>query len=93
MNNYSFAIRYIGGLNIPPVRTIAKQVKTKAWVKRYSDKLGKHSDRLTNVGADNRQVIGGMLQAAYGVNIGEQVLSQLDDNHLETIKHNIIGQL
>ena len=91
MSNFSFAIS--NSCNIPPVKTIAKQVKTKAWVKRYSDKLGKHSDRLTNSGANSRHVLGGMLQAAYGVNIGEQVLSQLDDNHLETIKQNIIGAL
>ena len=91
MNNFSFAIG--NSCNIPPVKTLIKQVKTKGWVKRYSNKLGKHSDRLTNAGCDNRQVIGGMLQAAFGVNIGEQVLSQLDDNHLEAIKQNIIGVL
>ncbi len=72
------------------VKTFAKKVKTKKWVKDNLNHLGNWADRLTSANIDNRQVIGGMLQAAYGGNIGLQVEQLLTDDHLKVIRLNII---
>jgi hypothetical protein len=86
---FTFAIS--NTCNIPPVKTIAKQVKTKKWCKQYQSKLGKYQDKMTNSNRDERQIVGGMLHAAYGVNIGEQVLSYLKDSDLNKIRENLIS--
>ena len=86
---FTFAIS--NPCNIPPVKTIVKQVKTKKWCKQYQSKLGKYQDKMTNSNRDERQIVGGMLQAAYGVNIGEQVLSNLQDSDLNKIRENLIS--
>ena len=72
-------------------KTFAKQVKTKKWVKTYQRHLGKYQDKLTNAGSDPVQIIGGMLQAAYGANIGRQVEALLKPEDFEKIKWNIIS--
>ena len=72
------------------VKTFTKQVKTKKWANTYKNKLSKYADKLTNVNADNVQIIGGMLQAAYGVNIGRQVEGLLRDSDFIKIRKNIL---
>jgi hypothetical protein len=72
-------------------KTFAKQVKTKKWVKTYQRHLSKYKDKLTSAGSDPVQIIGGMLQAAYGVNIGQQVEALLKPEDFEKIKWNIIS--
>lgn len=72
------------------IKSFVKQVKTKTWAKTYENKLVKYADKLTNAGADNVQIIGGMLQAAYGVNIGLQIESKLTEKDFEKIKQNIL---
>jgi len=86
---FTFAIS--NPCNIPEIKTIVKQVKTKRWANQHTSKLDKYRDLFTNAGRDNRQVTGGMLHAAYGVNIGEQVLAQLTDDNLIVIRSNILA--
>lgn len=85
---FTFAIP--NNCNIPSIKAIVRKVKTKAWVKLHNKYMDRWQDRLTTAGQDSRMSIGGMLHAAYGVNIGEQVLSLLDNSDLETIRYNII---
>lgn len=85
----TFAIT--GQIDSNIVKCAAKAVKTKRWVKGYIKHLGRCAERLTTANTDNRQVIGSMLHCAYGVNIGEQVLTKLSDDHLIKIKSNIIS--
>lgn len=72
------------------VKTFVRQVKTRVWVSKYKKELSKYHDRLTNANRDDRQIIGGMLQAAFGANIGRQVEEQLTDQDLAKIRKNII---
>ncbi len=72
------------------VKKFTKQVKTKTWVKRNKKHLHNWANRLTSANRDNRQVIGGMLQSAYGVNMGRQIESNLTDENLISIRTNII---
>lgn len=87
MGNFTFALP--SGFDWD-TKTFAKQVKTKKWAKQYSSKLGKYADKLTTANCDNVQIIGGMLQAAYGANIGRQVEQLLKPDDFEKIKTNII---
>ncbi len=73
------------------IKTFVKQVKTKKWINTFSKQLTKYAERLTTANIDNRQVIGGMLQAAYGANIGYQVEQLLTDDNLIKIKSNILA--
>jgi hypothetical protein len=87
MSNFSFAL--------PPgydwnVKKFTREVKTKKWVKTYSKQLAKWHCKLTNAKRDDRQIIGGILQAGYGYNIGNQILEKLTDNDLDKIRKNII---
>jgi len=86
---FTFAIS--NPCNIPPIKTITKQVQTKKWCRQYQAHLGKYQDRMTNSNRDERQIVGGMLHAAYGVNIGEQVLSGLEDSNLNKIRDNLVN--
>lgn len=88
MDNFTFALP--SGYDWD-VKKFAKQVKTITWCKQYRDKLHPCRDRLTNAGCDNVQVIGGMLQTAFGVNIGRQVESLLKPADFDKIAHNIIN--
>lgn len=72
------------------VKTLVKQVKTKKWVKTHQKALVKWQCRLTNEVRDNRQILGGMLRAAFGANIGQQVEEKLTDEDLKKIRLNII---
>jgi hypothetical protein len=72
------------------VKKFAKQVKTKKWVNTFKNDLYRWGDRLTTANIDNRQIIGGMLQAAFGANIGRQVEEKLSDQDLAKIRLNII---
>lgn len=72
------------------VKKFARQVKTKKFAKQFKAQLKNTADKLTNSNCDNRQVLGGMLQTAYGVNIGRQVEVLLNDEDLKKIKSNII---
>lgn len=88
MNNvFSFALP--SGYNWD-VKLFTRQVKTKKWARQFSHKLGKYADRFTNANNDNYQTVGGMLHAAYGVNIGDQILSKLKDSDIAKIRSNII---
>lgn len=73
------------------VNTFVKQVKTKAFVKKHKNDLSKYAYKLTSANIDNRQLIGSMLQTAFGVNIGRQIEDKLTDNDLSNIKSNIIS--
>jgi len=88
MNNFTFALP--SGYDWD-VKTFAKRVKTKAFVKSYKRQLEKTADRLTNANCDNLQVIGSMLQIAYGANIGRQVEALLSENDILKIRNNIIS--
>lgn len=72
------------------VKTFTRQVKTRTWASKYKKELVKYHDRLTRANRDDRQIIGGMLQAAFGANIGRQVEDGLADQDLEKIRKNII---
>lgn len=73
------------------VKTFTRKVKTKTFVKQYKAQLSNTASRLTTAGVDNRQVIGGMLQIAYGANIGRQVEQSLTDADITKIRNNIIS--
>ena len=72
------------------VKTFAKKVKTKAFAKLYKRQLQNTASRLTTANCDTVQIIGGMLQIAYGANIGRQVEAMLKPADFEKIKGNII---
>jgi len=86
--NFTFALN--GNFLDYDINKFAKQVKTKKWVKTFKNDLYKWGDKLTTAGIDNRQVLGGMLQAAFGVNIGKQIEEKLSDDDLAKIRLNII---
>ena len=73
------------------VRKFAKQVKTKAWAKKFKSKLAPYANRFTSEGADLRAIVRGMVTSGYGVNIGEQVNALIPDEALESIKWNVIA--
>lgn len=89
MNNFTFALTHASLVN-EDIKTWSKQVKTLKWCKTHKGSLLRWADRLTSANRDNRQVIGGMLQAAYGANIGKQIEDTLTDDHLVKIRSNII---
>jgi phage-related protein len=68
-----------------------KQVKTKKWVITHASKLGNTASKLTSVDCDKVQIIGGMLQNAYGVNIGQQIEAKLKTNEIDKIADNILN--
>ena len=88
MNNWNFALP--ASFGDWDVSKFTKEVQTKAWVKRFRAKLDVHIDRLTNANSDKVQVIGGMLQSAYGVNIGRQIEAKLSSTAFDKIKRNIL---
>jgi len=87
MNSITFALP--SGYNWD-IKKFAKAVKTKSFVTKHKKHLCLCADRLTSANKDPRQVIGGMLQVAYGANIGRQVEDLLTDTDLKQIKSNII---
>lgn len=88
MNDFTFALP--SGFDWD-TRKFCKQVKTIKWCKQYDSKLGKYRDRLTSANCDKVQIIGGMLQAAYGVNIGQQVAAMLKPADFDKIANNLIN--
>ena len=72
------------------VKTFARKVKTKSWVKLHKNHLLKTYDRLTNANCDINIAIKVMLHNAYGVNIGDQVFEKLKTKDLERIRVNIL---
>lgn len=91
MNNFTFALP--ASYDQYCVKSFVKRVKTKAFVNTYKAQLTNTAERLTTANADVRQVIGGMLQVAYGANIGRQIEDQLSDKDIQKIKHNILAVL
>lgn len=75
------------------IKKFKKEVKTKAWVKKYQNQLGHWVDRLTNANADHVHIIGGLLQTAYGVNIGRQIEESFKPEDFDKIKDNIFQVL
>lgn len=73
------------------INKFTKQVKTKAWVKKFEVHLEHWADKITNTNADEIQIIGGMLQTAYGVNIGRQIEDKLTPEDFKKIKNNILS--
>lgn len=91
MNNFgSFALPYGYDWSLS---NLIKQVKTVKWAKCNAKHLIKYQDRLTNAKRDDRQILGGMLQAAFGANIGRQVEENLTDEDLAKIRLNIIFKI
>lgn len=90
MNDITFALPSGYNWNVDK---FTKEVKTKAWVKLHKDKLSHWVDRLTNANSDKVQIIGGMLQTAYGVNIGRQIEAKLTPEDFQKIKDNIYAVL
>lgn len=86
--NFSFALPSNYDWDI---KTFTRQVKTKAWVTNNKKHLNSWACRLTSNNIDKRQVIGGMLQSAYGANIGRQIEEKLNDDDLTKIRLNIIS--
>ncbi len=72
------------------VKTFVRQVKTRVRASKYKENLAKYHDKLTRANRDDRQILGGMLQAAFGANIGRQIEEQLTDQDLAKIRKNII---
>lgn len=89
MNNFSFALSHSSLVN-GSIKQFTREVKTLKWCKLHKKSLARWADRLTSANRDNRQVIGGMLQAGYGANIGRQIEDQLTDEQLAKIRSNII---
>ncbi|AFK66604.1 hypothetical protein COPG_00008 [Colwellia phage 9A] len=90
MNNNNF-----GSFALPTgfdweVKTFARQVTTRVWCGKFKKHLSKYAEKLTTANSDPRQIIGGMLQAAYGANIGAQVENLLTDEKIAKIKKNIL---
>lgn len=71
-------------------KKFAKRVKTKAFVRDYKSQLSNTACRLTSANYDVVQIIGGMLQIAYGASIGRQVEELLKPTDFEKIRLNII---
>lgn len=88
MSDFTFALP--SGYNWD-VNQFTKQVKTKAWAKKFEHKLGHWADKLTNANRDDVQIIGGMLQTAYGVNIGRQIEAKLKPEDFTKIRGNILS--
>jgi len=88
MNNFSFAIP--AGYDYD-IKTFIKEVKTKNWTKTHRKHLPRYVDRLTTTGADKIQIIGGMLQNAYGANIGRQIEQRLQTKDFEKIVSNLLA--
>lgn len=88
-NRFTFALN--GGYHELNVKTFAKQVKTKTWVRKYKSQLANTASKLTTAHADTVQVIGCMLQIAFGANIGRQVEDLLSVQDMEKIKANILS--
>lgn len=72
------------------IKKFTKDVKTIKWCKQYDSQLERYRELITTQCRDNRQVIGGMLQAAYGANIGKQIEEKLTEKDIEKIKLNLI---
>ena len=72
------------------VKQFAKRVKTKEFARTYASKLSNTASKLTSANCDKVQIIGGMLQVAYGANIGRQVEGKLKPADFEKIASNII---
>ena len=87
-NNFTFVIA--NSCDIPSLSTMVRSVQSKAWAKRYRGRLAKYADKFTNAGNDSRQTIGCLLHAAYGVNIGEQILGRLDIVAISKIRKNVL---
>lgn len=72
------------------LKTFVKRVKTKEFAKTYANKLQNTASKLTSANCDKVQIIGGMLQIAYGANIGKQIEEKLKPVDFEKIAGNII---
>lgn len=72
------------------VKKFSKQVKTLKFCRQYKTQLERTAERLCTSNCDLVQVIGGMLQIAYGVNIGGQVEALLSEGDFIKIRANII---
>lgn len=87
MNKFTFALP--SGFDWD-VKKFSRQVKTLKFARQYKRQLANTADRLTNANRDDVQIIGGMLQAAYGANIGKQVEALLKPEDFAKIRLNII---
>ena len=88
MNNFSFAIP--AGYDYD-IKVFIKEVKTKKWTKIHKACLFRYVDRITTARADKVQIIGGMLQNAYGANIGRQIEQKLQTKDFEKIASNLLA--
>ena len=89
MSNFTFALP--NGGNMPEIKTLVRQVKTKKWAIKFESKLAKHRDRLTTAGIDKRRAIRSVLEDGYGVNIGQQIAERLEDADVLKIRLNILN--
>lgn len=87
MNNFTYALP--SGYDWD-LKAFVKRVKTKEFSKTYADKLNNTASKLTSANCDKVQIIGGMLQVAYGANIGRQIEQKLKPVDFEKIANNII---
>lgn len=88
MDNFTFALP--ASYDQYCIKSFTKRVKTKAFVKAYKTQLANIASRLTSSNVDATQVIGAMLQVAYGANIGRQIEDRLSNDDIKKIKNNII---
>lgn len=70
---------------------LAREVKTKSFCNKHKRYLGFTASRLTTENIDVIQVIGSMLQAAYGYNIGGQIEKKLTGSDYIKIRENILS--
>jgi Icc-related predicted phosphoesterase len=75
------------------IKTFSKEVKTKKWTTKFKNELRKYEDKFTNSGNDDSQTVKSLLQAAYGVNIGEQVFDRLNESDINKIKNNVTSTI
>lgn len=87
MSNFTYALPAGYAWNL---KVFVKRVKTKEFAKAYKNKLTNTASKLTSSNCDKVQVIGGMLQVAYGANIGRQIEAKLTAKDFEKIAYNIL---
>lgn len=71
------------------IKDRCKQISLKGTAKTYKDSFYKAAQRLYTHGVKQEEVVKGLCEQAYGVNIGEQVFNALTQSQFNKIISNI----